>query len=70
MDLLSTAVELLIGFTALLIMLKVLGKTTFSKLTPFDFISALILGDLIGNAIYEDEAKQDGFYFQLLYGVR
>ncbi|QQK76170.1 DUF421 domain-containing protein [Salicibibacter cibarius] len=57
MNLLSTAIELSVGFIALLVLLKILGKSTFSQLTPFDFISALILGDLIGNAIYEDEAN-------------
>ncbi|AXF57387.1 YetF domain-containing protein [Salicibibacter kimchii] len=57
MNFLSTAIELSVGFIALLVLLKILGKSTFSQLTPIDFISALILGDLIGNAIYENEAN-------------
>ncbi len=48
-------VELLIGFFALLVVTKLLGKTQITQLTPFDFISALVLGELVGNAIYDKE---------------
>jgi len=47
--------ELLVGFIALLILTKLLGKTQITQLTPFDFISALVLGELVGNAIYDKE---------------
>ncbi len=36
-------------------MTKILGKTQITQLTPFDFISALVLGELVGNAIYDNE---------------
>lgn len=39
---LSVAVELVCGLGILFIILKLLGKTQFSQITPFDFISALI----------------------------
>lgn len=51
----ALTIELLVGFIALLILTKVLGKTQINQLTPFDFISALILGELVGNAIYDKE---------------
>ncbi|SER46224.1 DUF421 domain-containing protein [Salipaludibacillus aurantiacus] len=51
----SLTVELLVGFMALLVLTKVLGKTQITQLTPFDFISALVLGELVGNAIYDKE---------------
>ena len=47
-------IELIVGFFALLIITKLLGKTQISQITPFDFISALILGELVGNAIYDE----------------
>ncbi|WP_309123057.1 DUF421 domain-containing protein [Paenibacillus sp.] len=47
------AIELVIGFVALFLYTKILGKAHFSKLTPFDFVSALTLGELLGNAIYD-----------------
>lgn len=47
-------VELIIGFFMLLLITRFLGKTQITQLTAFDFISALILGELLGNAIYDD----------------
>jgi len=52
---LSLTLELLVGFFALLVMTKFLGKNQITQLTPFDFISALVLGELVGNAIYDKE---------------
>lgn len=49
--------ELLVGLILLFTITKILGKTQFSQITPFDFISALILGELVGNAIYDHEVK-------------
>lgn len=54
---LSVAVELVCGLGILFIILKLLGKTQFSQITPFDFISALILGELVGNAVYDRSQK-------------
>ncbi len=47
------ALELIVGFIVLLTLTKLFGKTQISQLTPFDFISALVLGELVGNAIYD-----------------
>ncbi len=44
-DYLNVAIELVCGLGILFVILKFLGKTQFSQLTPFDFISALILGN-------------------------
>lgn len=49
-------IELLLVFV-LLIATKILGKTQISQLTPFDFISAIVLGELVGNTIYDPEVK-------------
>ncbi|MCL7745826.1 DUF421 domain-containing protein [Halalkalibacter alkaliphilus] len=57
--------ELFVGFFALLVMTKVLGKSQITQLTPFDFISALVLGELVGNAIYD---KDIGLHY-VLYAV-
>lgn len=51
----SIAIELSLGFLALFLYTKIMGKTSFSQLTPFDFISVLILGELLGNAVYDQE---------------
>lgn len=61
----SLTLELFVGFFALLAMAKVLGKNQITQLTPFDFISALVLGELVGNAIYD---KDIGVHY-VLYAV-
>lgn len=59
------AIELFFGFIALFIAAKILGKTQISQLTPFDFISALVLGELVGNSIYDPEVKIGSILFAL-----
>jgi uncharacterized membrane protein YcaP (DUF421 family) len=54
---LSIIIELISGLIFLFIIIQFLGKSHFSQLTPFDFISALILGELVGNAIFDDKTK-------------
>lgn len=49
------SIELIAGFFALFLVTKMLGKTQITQLTPFDFVSALVLGELIGNAIYNKD---------------
>lgn len=44
---------------------KILGKTQISQLTPFDFISAIVLGELVGNSIYDPKIK----VWSILYSV-
>lgn len=50
-----TVIELIIGFMALFVITKVIGKRQLSQITPFDFISAIVLGELLGNAIYDKD---------------
>lgn len=45
--------ETLFGIAALFILTKVLGKTQISQLTAFDFIAAIVLGELVGNALFD-----------------
>lgn len=64
-DISNLTIELIIGFFALLIITKILGKTQISQITPFEFISALVLGELVGNAIYDKDIN----IFYILYAV-
>lgn len=47
--------ESLFGFFALFAMVKLLGKTQITQLTPFDFIASLVLGELVGSALFDDK---------------
>ncbi len=65
-----TAIELIVGFFVLLLLTKLFGKTQLKELTPFDFISALILGELVGNAIYDKNVHLGMILFAtLVWGV-
>ena len=55
LDFYSVTIELLVGFFSLLLVTNILGKPQISQLTPFHFISALVLGELLGNAVYDKE---------------
>jgi len=55
MRFMDTIVELIIGFIALFIITKIVGKRQLSQITPFDFISAIVLGELLGNGIYDKD---------------
>ncbi|MBO9128364.1 DUF421 domain-containing protein [Bacillus sp. 165] len=45
--------ELVTGYIALLLTTKFLGKTQISQITPFDFVSALVLGEFVGAAVFQ-----------------
>lgn len=55
MDYVRLTIEIIIGFAGLFTVTKILGKTQISQLTLFDFISALVLGELLGNALYDNQ---------------
>jgi len=69
-------IELIVGFFSLLVMTRILGKTQITQLTSFDFISALIMGELLGNAIYDDDTGVTKIIFAivvwglLIFGVQ
>lgn len=64
------ALELFFGLVLLFLVLKMLGKTQISQMRPFDFISALILGELVGNAVYDHEVKITEILFAtVLWGL-
>jgi uncharacterized membrane protein YcaP (DUF421 family) len=58
-------IELVVGFIALFTLTKILGKTTISQITPFDFISSIFLGELVGNAMYDEKIS----IFTILYAI-
>ncbi|BCG56967.1 DUF421 domain-containing protein [Paenibacillus sp. URB8-2] len=65
MDYELITIKLVTGFIGLWIMTRLLGKKEISQLTPFDFVSALMLSEIVGNTIYQEDAH----YWQLVYGL-
>ncbi|WP_249870102.1 YetF domain-containing protein [Oceanobacillus saliphilus] len=48
--------ELTFGFFILFLVTKFLGKSQINQITPFDFIAAVLLGELVGNALFDPNA--------------
>lgn len=69
-NLLPMFYETVFGILALFILTKLLGKTQISQLTAFDFIAAVVLGELVGNALFDKNAGiLEIGYVILLWGV-
>ncbi|GGB31413.1 DUF421 domain-containing protein [Lentibacillus populi] len=47
--------ELVVGFALLFILIKILGKKIINQITPFMFIGSIVLGELLGNALYDQK---------------
>ncbi|MEC0240927.1 DUF421 domain-containing protein [Paenibacillus dokdonensis] len=65
MDLGMISAKLIIGFLGLWVMTRVLGKKEISQLTPFDFISSLMLSELVGNTVYQEDVHIGQLLFSL-----
>ncbi|WP_180321233.1 MULTISPECIES: YetF domain-containing protein [Bacillaceae] len=63
-------IELIFGFIALFVITRILGKTQITQITTFDFISALVLGELVGNAVFDDQVSiAEIFYAVFIWGL-
>jgi uncharacterized membrane protein YcaP (DUF421 family) len=63
----SIAIELSVGLFALLILTKVMGRASLSESTPFDFISMIVVGDFVSDAIYDPETHIFKVIFAILF---
>lgn len=54
---LHISIKLSIGFIALFVSAKIIGGREIKQLTAYDFISAIVLSELVGNGLYSDEVQ-------------
>jgi uncharacterized membrane protein YcaP (DUF421 family) len=47
--------ELIVGFFLLFILVKFVGRKIITQITPFTFVAAIVLGELLGNALYDQK---------------
>ncbi|CAI6030331.1 DUF421 domain-containing protein [Cohnella sp. JJ-181] len=59
------AIKLTIAIVGLWVMTRLLGKKEISQLTAFDFVSSLMLSELVGNTIYDKDVKLGHLLFAL-----
>jgi Predicted membrane protein len=58
-------IELSVGLFGLLLLTKVMGRASMSEATPFDFISMIVVGDFVSDAIYDPETH----IFKVLFAI-
>lgn len=60
-ELLMTAGRAVLVYVVFLIIIRLLGKRTVGNITPFDFLVALMLGEVVDEIIYGDVNLVQGF---------
>ncbi|PGT84138.1 MULTISPECIES: DUF421 domain-containing protein [Bacillaceae] len=58
-------IKTIVGFVTLFFIIIVTGRTSIYQLTPFHLVFVLVLGDFLGNTIYEDKVRT----FHFLYAI-
>jgi uncharacterized membrane protein YcaP (DUF421 family) len=53
MNIMHLTFDLVVGFFFLFIIVRFVGKKIINQISPFTFIAAIVLGELLGNAIYD-----------------
>lgn len=58
-------IKTIVGFVTLFFIIIITGRTSIYQLTPFHLVFVLVLGDFLGNTIYEDKVRT----FHFLYAI-
>ncbi|MFT8309853.1 MAG: DUF421 domain-containing protein [Sporolactobacillus sp.] len=66
-EFISICIELSVGLFALLLLTKVMGRASMSESTPFDFISMIVVGDFVSDAIYDPQTHVFKVIFTILF---
>ncbi|MGP4081321.1 YetF domain-containing protein [Pseudalkalibacillus sp. R45] len=66
MELLHMSSKLVLGFFLLFLLIRIIGKKLIDQFTPFHFISAIVLSELLGNAVYEKTVPISYILFSIL----
>jgi len=70
MEIWKLASELVVGFFALFVIVKVVGRKIITQVTPFTFITAVVIGEILGNALYDREVGVFDIVFSMsLWGL-
>ncbi len=70
MDIWIVSARIFIGLFLMLFITKLLGKTQISQITPFDFISSIVMGEIFVHAVYDEKTGSLMMLYPiLLWGV-
>ncbi|MFT8870895.1 MAG: DUF421 domain-containing protein [Sporolactobacillus sp.] len=63
----AIAVELSVGLFGLILLTKMMGRASMSEATPFDFISLIVVGDFVSEAIYDPRTSIGKVMFAIFF---
>jgi uncharacterized membrane protein YcaP (DUF421 family) len=53
----TITIKIIVGFLAIMLVIRLMGKKELSEVTPFDFVFVLILGGILEEALYDDKVR-------------
>ena len=62
---LKITVDLVIGFFVLFIIVTIVGRKVINQISPLTFISSVVLGEILGNALFEEKVG----VFHIIYSM-
>jgi len=65
LDYYNIALDLLFGFFALFAVTRILGRVMITQITTFDFVCSIVLGEFVGNALYDPDVGIGQILFAL-----
>ncbi|MDF2724339.1 MAG: hypothetical protein K0Q59_4014 [Paenibacillus sp.] len=61
----NLACELVVGFFLLFLLVKIVGRKIITQVTPFTFITAIVMGEILGNALYDQDVQLTQILFSM-----
>nr|WP_263324571.1 DUF421 domain-containing protein [Neobacillus sp. Marseille-Q6967] len=58
-------IELIIGFFTIFFIINIVGRKLINQITPFTFISSIVLSEILGNALYDEKIGA----FKIIYAM-
>lgn len=55
LDYYKIALDLLFGFIGLFVVTRILGRAMITQISTFDFVCSIVLGEFVGNALYDPD---------------
>lgn len=58
-------IKLIAGFVLLFFVISFVGRKIINQITPFTFIGSIVIGELLGNGVYEEHVS----ILQIVYSI-
>lgn len=66
MEFIHMFIKLTIGFILFFVLIRILGQKIIGQYSPYHFITAIVLSELLGNSIYQREVTITEIIFAIV----